>query len=110
MGIRFSFFKTPQHKVFNYTPIYYDERKERMQERLDAIEREKAEKEGREYKSERYIPGKHIKGKMHSALENNRHSSMSPSLSRVVGLISVGILFVMIYYFANYFGWFMNVL
>ena len=62
MGIRLSFFKTPQHRVFNYTPIYYDERKERMQERLDAIEKEKAEKEGREWKNERYIPGRNIKG------------------------------------------------
>ena len=54
MGIRLSFFKTPKHKVFNYIPIYYDERKERMQERLDAIEKEKAEKEGREWKNESF--------------------------------------------------------
>lgn len=110
MGFRLSFFKTPKHRVFNYTPIFYDERKERMQERLDAIEKEKAEQEGREWKNERYIPGRNIRGKMRDAMENNKRHAMSPSLSKIVGLVSVGILFVLIYYFANYFGWFMNVL
>lgn len=110
MGFRLSFFKTPKHRVFNYQPIFYDERKERMQERLEAIEKEKAEKEGRAYHSERYIPGKNIRGKMREARDNNKRHAMSPSLSRVVGLLSVAILFVLIYYLANYFGWFMNIL
>ena len=26
--MKISFFKTPKHRVFNYTPVYYDERKE----------------------------------------------------------------------------------
>ena len=35
-----SFFKTPRHKSFNYTPRYYDERKERMEERIKNAEQE----------------------------------------------------------------------
>ena len=110
MGLRISFFKTPKHRVFNYTPIYYDERKERMQERLDAIAKEKAEKEGIEWKNKRYVPGRNIRGKMRENMEKNKRHSMSPSVSKIVGLVSLVVLFVLIYYFANYFGWFMNVL
>ena len=33
-------FKLPQHKQFTYEPIYYDERKEKLQERIRNIEDE----------------------------------------------------------------------
>jgi hypothetical protein len=33
-------FRLPQHKQFHYEPIYYDERKERMEERIRQIEAE----------------------------------------------------------------------
>jgi hypothetical protein len=39
MGIP-RFFKLPQHKQFHYEPIYYDERKERLEERIRQIEAE----------------------------------------------------------------------
>ena len=39
MGIP-RFFKLPQHKQFHYEPIYYDERKEKLEERIRAIEQE----------------------------------------------------------------------
>ncbi len=39
MGIP-RFFKLPKHKVFNYDPIYYDERKEKREERIRMIEQE----------------------------------------------------------------------
>ena len=34
------FFRTPEHKRFHYEPIYYDERKERLEERIKHIEQE----------------------------------------------------------------------
>jgi predicted nucleotidyltransferase len=34
------FFKLPQHKQFHYEPLYYDERKEKLQERIKKIEQE----------------------------------------------------------------------
>jgi len=34
------FFKVPQHKQFHYEPIYYDERKEKLEERIKTIEQE----------------------------------------------------------------------
>ena len=39
MGIP-RFFKVQKHKQFNYQPIYYDEQKERLQERIKNIEQE----------------------------------------------------------------------
>ena len=32
--MRISMFKVPSHRVFNHTPIYYDEAKEKQAERL----------------------------------------------------------------------------
>ena len=39
MGIP-RFFKVPEHRRFHYEPIYYDERKERLEERIREIEAE----------------------------------------------------------------------
>jgi len=33
-------FKLPKHKQFNYQPLYYDERKEQLEERIKRIENE----------------------------------------------------------------------
>ena len=48
MGIP-RFFKIPEHKHFNYQPIYYDEQKERLQERIKEIEQEYGIKNGEEH-------------------------------------------------------------
>ncbi len=34
------FFRIPQHKRFDYQPLYYDEAKEKREERIRSIERE----------------------------------------------------------------------
>jgi len=44
-------FRLPQHKQFTYEPIYYDERKEQLRERIKKIEDEMGMKrEGEEAK------------------------------------------------------------
>jgi len=48
MGIP-RFFKIPQHKQFNYEPLYYDERKEKLQERIKRIEQEYGVDNGEKY-------------------------------------------------------------
>ena len=48
MGIP-RFFKVPQHKQFHYEPIYYDERKERLDERIKEIEQEYGIKNGEQH-------------------------------------------------------------
>lgn len=48
------FFKTPRAKQFNYQPRYYDEQKEELQKRVEAIEREVMEAKGEETKERDY--------------------------------------------------------
>lgn len=40
MALRFSFFKTPQHKRFEYTPRIWDPAKEEREERVKRIQEE----------------------------------------------------------------------
>ena len=97
-----SFFKTPSHRVFHYEPRYWDERKE--QEAL----REKALKEGKEWKDESYQPGKYIKGRLQEQARNSRRGSLSKNLTRIIGLVSVAIFLAFLIYFAKYFTVFME--
>lgn len=45
MGIP-RFFKIAKHRQYNYQPIYYDEQKEQLEERIKNIEREYGIKNG----------------------------------------------------------------
>ena len=47
MGIP-RFFKVPKHRQFEYKPIYYDEQKEQLQERIKNIEKEYGVNNGEE--------------------------------------------------------------
>lgn len=111
MGINISFFKTPKYRVFHYDPIYYDERKERLEEIMEEAEREKAIKEGREYKSEKkYIPGRNIRGKIRESSEKQHKRALSDSTSRIIGVVALIIFFVMLFYFAEYYSVFLEAL
>ncbi len=46
------FFKIPQHKRFNYQPLYYDEEKEKREERLKRIRRELGKSDDEDH----YVP------------------------------------------------------
>ncbi len=39
MGIP-RFFRTPEHRRYHYEPVFYDERKEKLEERIQMIEQE----------------------------------------------------------------------
>ena len=47
------FFHQPKIRKFNYQPVFYDERKEALKNKIDAAERERAGE---------YVPGASIKG------------------------------------------------
>ena len=38
MGFNFGFFGTPEHRVFNYRPRYYDEEKEALKEKFGHVD------------------------------------------------------------------------
>ena len=46
------FFQQPKIRKFNYQPVFYDERKEALKNKIDAAERERARE---------YVPGASIK-------------------------------------------------
>ncbi len=97
----FSFFKTPQHKVFNYQYRYYDERKERRENvKADAL-REKAKREGTEYHDENWYPGKYIKGKLQENAERNRKTALSQKTIKIIGMLSIAIFFMFLIFFAQ---------
>ncbi|MCB0503565.1 MAG: hypothetical protein KDD32_12865 [Bacteroidetes bacterium] len=81
MGFRF-FLKTRQPKAFNYQPLYYDERKEKLKE---LEERVKAENEGK-------IPTRYqLKfDKKHGLAKSNQYSNL-----RIVAIAII--LSVMVY-------------
>lgn len=98
MGFGFSFFKTPKHRVFNYQPLYYDERKEAMKERYERLQVEEESKQGK------YRPGKHIRHNMRKSLYEGRSKEKTPFVTRIIIAFALLGLMIMLYYFAQYFG------
>lgn len=100
MGLNFSFFKTPKHRVFNYQPLYYDERKEALQDR---IAKARVEEQGKERE---YIPGKNIRTNFRKAIYENRKQAGSPMVMRIIVLLSLLGLMTAAYYVAKSIGLF----
>ncbi len=101
MAFNFSFFKTSKHRVFNYQPLYYDERKERMEERISNA---RSENQG---KSADYVPGRNIRRNFRKALYENRRMPGSPLIMRIVVFISLLGLVIAMYFVAKSVGLFL---
>lgn len=106
--MKISFFKTPKHRVFNYTPVYYDERKEHREKVKQEALREKAIREGREWRDPDYKPGKYISGAWQEEARKNRKHALGGNLRKYIGLISMIIFFIFLIYFAEYFQSFLE--
>ncbi|MCC7332070.1 MAG: hypothetical protein IT232_05605 [Flavobacteriales bacterium] len=88
-----SFFKTKKPHQFYYEPRYYNEQKEKMNERYDRISKEiKFEREGKNSGS--YQTSLH-----HNWLSNNRKSKTRSANTRV--LLYFIVLIGLVYYFFN---------
>lgn len=94
----FFFFKTPAHRVFNYQPIYYDERKEAIKEKI-----ENAEKRARG----EYVPGETIKKGFKNMRYESKRSSAN-NLTKLISLIAIVIFLIAIIYFTNGISLFLN--
>ena len=90
MGIP-RFFRLPKHKQYNYQPIYYDEQKEKLQERIKDIEKEYGIENGKEYTRSM------SKGSF-SHYHNSRRKTQRYSTTRLI-LIIIFLLFVAYYLF-----------
>lgn len=110
----FSLFNTPKHRVFNYKPLYYDQAKEELQERIKAAEEAKRTGEGYDRSAyihehpevegenvRRYIPGRNIRGKIQKSVYENRKSSLSPLITRVIIFVSIIVMMLAVYFLAD---------
>jgi len=118
MASRFSFFKTPSHRVFTYQPLYYDPEKEKREKRaiqLRAIREEEMRKKGipvpsdadadpRTREERLYYPGKRIRGSFRKALYENRRHAGDNRFLRLVAVLSIAALLILLFYFADAIG------
>ncbi len=104
MGLNFGLFKTPKHKVFNYQPLFYDERKEAMKERLERLEEEKLMEKG----ISTYKPGKHIRSNFRKNLYDGKKSSGEGALQRIIMIICIALLLAALFYFADLFSFLLS--
>lgn len=92
------FFKTPQHRVFNYQPLYYDERKEELEKKIEnARRREKGE----------YVPGESIRGAFGRSGRGRYDSPRSSSYGqgrRIITLLSLVAFMIALVFVAKYLG------
>jgi len=116
MGL-ISFFRTPEHRVFHYTPRYYDEKKEHLQELYKKYGKDKNGKpiegiaqnedpsaareiEEAEKKSE-YVPGASIRGSFSRGHEEHLKQAGNQGVKRVITLVTLVIILVAVYFLAE---------
>lgn len=94
-----AFFKTIKHRVFNYQPLFYDERKEAMQDRYDRLDDERKTKEG----ESTYKPGKLIRTNLRKNIYGNKATVGENSISRIITIIGIILVLTIFFYFADLF-------
>lgn len=89
------FFRQPGHRIFNYQPLFYNERKERLDKKIEEAEmKNKGE----------YIPGSKIRGSFQKMrYESKRGKVMNPA-KRVLNLVTLAIILIALLYFVKYYG------
>jgi len=106
MGFNFGFFGTPQHRQFNYKPVYYDPEKEARQERIKrAQELAKAEgdaaKESMQEEEKPYVPGQYVKGSItNRAYRVERGANKT---QKILGAVALVLAFAVIFLIAKYY-------
>ncbi len=96
MGLNLGIFKTTRHKVFNYQPLYYDERKEALDEKI--------EKARRKEKGE-YVPGESIKGAFSKRVRYDvKRSKSRDSIIRLISIIALVIFMIALIYISKFIG------
>lgn len=91
----FGFFYVPKHRTFNYKPVFYDERKEELQERIKAAE---------QAKSETYVPGTSIRGSFKKSREVSRKGVKYTPVMRFISVVTIAAFIAALVYMCNMFG------
>ncbi len=92
MGFNFGFFGTPEHRVFNYRPRYYDVEKDELKQKFGNVDGSK-EKE--------YTPGSYIKGSLRDG--NYQRQSGSSTAQKVIGAVALILAFAIMILIAKYY-------
>lgn len=88
------FFQQRQIRKFNYQPIFYDERKEALKNKIDAAERERTRE---------YVPGAGIKGSF-KRIEVARKDLKYTPFMRFISIIGIASALVAAVYMAQLMG------
>jgi hypothetical protein len=68
------FFRLAKPKTFNYKPVFYDEREEKLKERIEKIKRDMGEEKTEDYKPQ--IVRGSMRGYLKRSRTANRYSSL----------------------------------
>ncbi len=88
------FFQQPKIRKFNYQPVFYDERKEALKNKIDAAERERAKG---------YVPGESIKGSFRRMEVARKELKYTPFM-RFVSILGIAAALVAAVYMAQLMG------
>ncbi|MBO5919618.1 MAG: hypothetical protein J6Q34_03895 [Bacteroidales bacterium] len=88
------FFQPPKIRKFNYQPVFYDERKEALQNKIDAAEREK---------NREYVPGASIRGSFKRMEVARKDIKYSP-LIRYISILGIAAALIAVVYLAQMMG------
>ena len=87
-------FHQPQIRKFNYQPVFYDERKEALKNKIDAAERERAGE---------YVPGASIKGSFRRMEVARKEIKYTPFM-RFLSILGIAAVLVAAVYMAQLMG------
>ena len=88
------FFHQPKIRKFNYQPVFYDERKEALKNKIDAAERERAGE---------YVPGASIKGSFRRREVARKEIKYTPFM-RFLSILGIAAVLVAAVYMAQLMG------
>lgn len=88
------FFHQPKIRKFNYLPVFYDERKEALKNKIDAAERERAGE---------YVPGASIKGSFRRMEVARKEIKYTPFM-RFLSILGIAAVLVAAVYMAQLMG------
>ncbi|HOO43237.1 MAG TPA: hypothetical protein P5167_07485 [Bacteroidales bacterium] len=107
MAFRISFFRTPQHRVFNYKPRYWNPEKEAFEERIRQSREKVAAEKHNEDKP--YVPGGSIRGSFQRRHEVERRYPARQKIIRAIIIISLIVIMIMALYFTQAFSYLMKI-
>lgn len=94
MAFNFSFFNSPEHRVFNYKPRYYDPEKEALKDKFGHVDGSKSK--------ENYVPGTYLKGSFRNG--NYQKTRQTNKAQKIIGLAGLVLFFVVLIYIVKYYA------